>query len=139
MPFEEEWSEKSRSFIDHAVELVDSEIIADRADDIDDPGRITDQIVNRLEEADFVISDITGNNANVGWELGFDYARSKPCVIIRREETASAPFDIYDQRRVDYSSEPTVAEAQRLARMIDAAIDQVKSAVSMSNLSELIK
>lgn len=139
MPFEEDWSETSRAFIDHAVSLVDDAIVADRADDIGAPGRITDQIVNRLEEADFVISDITGNNANVGWELGFAYARSKPCVIIRRKETAGAPFDIYDQRRVDYSEEPTVAEAQRLKRMIEAAVEQVKSAAHAPSLGALFK
>jgi hypothetical protein len=139
MPFEEEWSEVSREFIDHAISLVDSKIVADRADDIDDPGRITDQIVNRLEEADLVISDITGNNANVGWELGFGYARSKPCVITRRRDSASAPFDIYDQRRVDYSPEPTVAEAQRLKRMIESAIEQVRSSVVAENLSSVHK
>jgi nucleoside 2-deoxyribosyltransferase len=139
MPFEEQWSSASRAFIEHAISLVDSEIVADRADDIDDPGSITEQIVNRLEEADLVISDITGNNANVGWELGFAYARSKPCVIIRRRETLSAPFDIYDQRRVDYSPDPTVAEAQGLKRMIEAAIEQVKSAAVSEDLGSHFK
>lgn len=139
MPFEEEWSDASRAFIDYAISLLDSAILADRADDMDAPGRITDQIVNRFEEADLVISDITGNNANVGWELGFAYAQSKPCVIIRRMETASAPFDIYDQRRVDYSSNPTEAEAQRLKRMIEAAIEQVRNAAVPMSFDPLFK
>ena len=129
MPFEEKWSETAwNSNPDHAARLVDENIEAVRADDIDDPGKITVQIADQLEEVDLVISDITGNNANVGWELGFAYARSKPCVIIRQKETSSAPFDIYDQRRVDYSAEPTLGEAEKLKRMIIAAIEQVKSA-----------
>ncbi len=133
MPFEEKWSETARNFIDHALELVDENIEAVRADDIDDPGKITVQIADQLEEVDLVISDITGNNANVGWELGFAYARSKPCVIIRQKETSSAPFDIYDQRRVDYSAEPTLGEAEKLKRMIIAAIEQVKSAAQTAH------
>lgn len=137
MPFEEEWSDSSRNFIDSAVSSFGANLIAERADDNDLPGRITDQIVDSLEESDLVISDITGNNANVGWELGFAHARSKPCVIVKRKDIGSPPFDIYDQRRVDYSSHPTEAEVDRLKRMITASIDQIKNSVNQDGLGNL--
>lgn len=137
MPFEEEWSNDSRSFIDSAVSSFGTNLVAERADDNDFPGRVTEQIVNSLEEADLVISDITGNNANVGWELGFAHARSKPCVIVKRRDIGSAPFDIYDQRRVDYSSDPTEEETDRLKRMIRASIDQIKNSVNQEDPGDM--
>jgi hypothetical protein len=139
MPFGEEWSATSRQFIDNSVSAFGSDLVAYRADDSDVPGRITDQIINSLEESDLVISDITGNNANVGWELGFAYAQSKPCVIIKRRDASSAPFDIYDQRRVDYSPDPTDDEKDRLTRMIRASIEQIKSSAPQENLGVLFK
>ena len=64
----------------------------------------------------------------MGWELGFAYSRSKPCAIVKRKDyTESAPFDIYDHRRTDYSDDPTLSEAARLKRMVQAAIEQVRS------------
>ena len=136
MAFHEEWSETSHAFILQGLEGVDEQVVAVRADEIVEPGRITDQIADQLETCDFIVADITGNNANVGWELGFAYARSKPCVIVRRRDyTVSAPFDIYDQRRVDYSSAPTPVEHAAFRGMLDAAIDQVKmSSGSLGNI-----
>ncbi len=94
---------------------------ATRADRIDKTGRITDQIVEKLRTCDVVIADITGNNSNVAWELGYAYARGKPCAIVMQKGN-TAPFDIYDHRRVDYSSTPTAEEEERLAAILRNAI-----------------
>jgi len=40
-----------------------------RADMLGEPGRITSQIVRLLHDAEVVIADLTGNNANVYYEL----------------------------------------------------------------------
>jgi Nucleoside 2-deoxyribosyltransferase len=117
MPFDEAWSDTSFSFIMKAVAAQDGALEATRADRIEQTGRITDQIVEALLGCDFVIADITGNNVNVGWELGYAYAHQKPCVIIMQNGEA-APFDIYDHRRVDYSPTPTADEDDRLAAIL---------------------
>ena len=135
MPFEEPWSETSRAFLDAVLDSLkgEEEIEAVRADDVDAPGRITLQIIDLLESCDFIIADITGNNANVGWELGFAYSRSKPCAIVRcGDYTESAPFDIYDHRRTDYSGDPTLSQAERLKRMVKAAIEQVRNSQTVN-------
>jgi hypothetical protein len=129
MPFRETWSETSRAFINRALDSLEEKVVAVRADEVDYPGRINDQIIDLLNGCDFVVADTTGDNANVGWELGFAYSLGKPCAIVRRNDyTESAPFDIYDHRRTDYSSDPTLAELDHLKRMIEAAIAQVRSA-----------
>jgi hypothetical protein len=121
MPFGETWSDRSYAFITKAVEAQGGALEAIRADRIDQTGRITDQIVEALHSCDIVIADITGNNANVAWELGYAYAHGKPCAIIM-QQGASAPFDIYDHRRVDYSATPSADEDERLAAILRSAI-----------------
>jgi hypothetical protein len=52
-----------------------------------------------------IAPNITGNNSNVAWELGFAYALEKPTLIIRqKDDVEQVPFDIYDQRRLEYGS-----------------------------------
>jgi hypothetical protein len=121
MPFEEEWSATSYAFIKKAVDAQGGALEIIRADSINQHGRITDQIVEALDSSDLLIADITGNNANVGWELGHAYAHQKPCIIIM-QRGLGAPFDIYDHRRVDYSPTPTADEIERLTAMLRNAI-----------------
>jgi hypothetical protein len=47
-----------------------------RADGLNEPGRITSQIITWLKEADLVIADLTWNNANVYYELSLRHAVS---------------------------------------------------------------
>lgn len=97
--------------------------------DIGAPGKITEQIATELTTCDLIIADITSNNANVAWELGYGYALKKPCVILRQaKDVAAAPFDIYDHRRVEYSQPPTTAERGRLRQLVGGAIRQARGA-----------
>jgi len=121
MPFGEPWSHVSHAFILKAVAAQEGALEAVRADQIDQTGRITHQIEEALYSCDVVIADITDNNANVAWELGFAYAHQKPCVIIMQRGHV-APFDIYDHRRVDYSATPTADEDEQLAAILRNAI-----------------
>lgn len=128
MPFEEVWSNLSHTFIKAAIRKADTGIVTVRADEIPDPGRITNQIVAELQECDIIIADITGNNPNVAWELGYAYAYGKQCVIIRQKgASGSAPFDIYDHRRTDYSAIPTEVEETQLAESIRRAFEIVRA------------
>jgi hypothetical protein len=136
MPFHEPWSDSVHSFIKRAAESLGETIIAMRADDIFDPGRINDQIVNELQACDFIIADITGNNFNVGWEMGFAYALNKPCVIVRQKDVAGPqPFDIYDHRRIEFSAESTSEEVARLVNAIRGAITQAQTTTSRTQMS----
>jgi len=121
MPFGEPWSDDSFDFITRAVDAQGGALDATRSDHIDQTGRITDQIVEQLRNCDVVIADITGSNPNVAWELGYAYAKEKPCAIVMQSGD-EAPFDIYDHRRVDYSSPPTGEEEERLAAMLRHAL-----------------
>jgi hypothetical protein len=96
-----------------------------RADEIDDEGLITNQIIEHLLEDDLVIADLTGANPNVFYELAVRHAARKPIVhLITAGETI--PFDVANMRAIVYAlDDPDVLEEaqEELARKV-AAIEQ---------------
>jgi len=119
MPFREDWSDGVHAFIGRAVKRLDGKMRTLRADEIALPGRITQQIIAAIREADLIVADITGQNANVFWELGFASALGKPCILLRcRQEEVDPPFDIYDHRWVEYARPTTDADETHLVEML---------------------
>lgn len=64
-----------------------------RADTQFDERGILEKIVTGLNDADLIIADITGANANVMYELGIAHALGKPTIMIAQSVTG-LPFDI---------------------------------------------
>lgn len=121
MPFREEWSDTMYDFIRRCIDRLDGRLQSVRADEIAMPGRINDQIIEQIRAADLIVADISGLNPNVVWELGFASALEKPCVILMRQGS-DVPFDIYDQRRVDYESEPTQETEDHVVALLKGAL-----------------
>jgi hypothetical protein len=62
MPFETDWSANVKSTIGQVCDRLGGQfddLRWERADDITETGRITDQIISAIERADVVIADIT--------------------------------------------------------------------------------
>lgn len=116
MPFGPEWSQPVYELIRAATLGLDISPIPAclRADEITAPGRITDQIVAGIAEADVIVADISGVNPNVMWELGFAHALGKPVVILNQDIDA-CPFDLHDYRQTVYSYPPTGELVARLS------------------------
>ena len=76
-------------------------IKAYRASDIYRPGVILQDITQGLTESNLVIAEITPENANVFYELGYAHALKKP-VILLAERGTGLPFDISGYRVVVY-------------------------------------
>ena len=70
-------------------------------------------------EADLVIADLTGNNANVFYELSLRHAIGKPVIHMAANGTPLS-FDVRDNRTIFYTMHSRVAEAARteLAKQI---------------------
>lgn len=123
MPFGEDWSPGVYDLIKRAVDSLRPEfdIFVERADDISRPGKITEQIVEAIRRADVIVADITGNNANVMWELGYAQALGKPPVILNQALEAT-PFDLHDWRQVSYSRTPVESDERSTAALIRGAL-----------------
>jgi hypothetical protein len=93
-----------------------------RADEIDEEGLITNQIIGHLLKDDLVVADLTGNNPNVFYEVAVRHAVNKPIVhLITAGETI--PFDVAHMRAVTYAlDDPDLLEEAQdeLARKVAA-------------------
>lgn len=70
-----------------------------RADELPDPGSITHQIIELLYNADLVIADLTGANANVAYELAIRHAFNKISIHLV-DRTDRIPFDLKGERTI---------------------------------------
>lgn len=123
MPFGTEWSAGVYDLIKRAAESLRPEldVLVYRADEISRPGKITDQIVHAIRESNAIIADITGDNPNVMWELGYAQALDKAAVILN-QSVHEAPFDLRDWRQLVYGRTPTDTDARKLAEHLREAL-----------------
>ena len=89
MPFQEAWSNRIYRIVREIVE--NSNFTCRRADEYF--GRVVlEDVWQRLNEAAFVIADLTANNPNVYYELGIAHALGKEIIPIIQSNT-QIPFD----------------------------------------------
>lgn len=90
------------------------------AHEIDEPGSINNQLINRILEDDLVIANLTGNNANVMYELAMRHAIAKPIIHICEEGT-KLPFDISNERTIFYTNDimGTIELTEGIKRFLD--------------------
>lgn len=121
-PIGSEGSE-TRERADKLLNYVISPVVDDkgyetvRADDIDEPGLITSQIIEYVVESDLVIADLTEKNANVFYELAVRHSLQKPTIQII-DDSSEIPFDIANTRTIqlDLSDPESVYHTQEQIR-----------------------
>lgn len=95
-----ERSDKLMTYIvDEAVSEFGYSVL--RADQMDQPGSITSQIIQKTVDSDLVIADLTGHNPNVFYELAVRHATGEPYIQLI-DSSESIPFDIADLRTIHY-------------------------------------
>ena len=60
------------------------------------------KISEQISEAAFLIADVTGNNANVLFELGIAHERNKPVIFLTQDDPKNAPIDIRQFEFIEY-------------------------------------
>lgn len=85
--------------VEPAIEELGMHLSVVRADQIDNPGLISAQVIQHLLHARLVVADISFHNPNVFYELAIRHATGKPTVLISRSED-KLPFDISDVRTI---------------------------------------
>jgi hypothetical protein len=71
-----------------------------RADKIDLPGFVVSQIYNQILEADVVIAEMTGQNPNVFYEVGWAHALGKPTILCATNSDELRVFDTQAYRHI---------------------------------------
>lgn len=72
---------------------------------MNDPGSISNSIINEIFESDIVIANITGFNPNVMYELAFRHSINKPVIIIKLDDGEPIPFDTHGERTIFYQND----------------------------------
>jgi hypoxanthine phosphoribosyltransferase len=94
-------------------------------------GSITDSIVRGLVEADIVVVDITGQNANVFLELGIRYALKSKITVLITQEPEKVPFDIQGYRFIEYNRFDPERARDNIAKFIRQGSTEVAESDSV--------
>ncbi len=104
-------------------------MVVTRADEME-PGLITQQIIERVVNADLVVADLTDRNANALYELALRHVTRKP-VVHMLLAGQKLPFDIADQRTIYYDTKDLdVADQAKedLKKQADAVLKNPEAA-----------
>lgn len=93
------------------------------------------EIIRNLEQADFVLCDLSGLNPNVLFELGVRTSLDRPIILVKDDLTEKAPFDLNAINTLTYDSSMTpwslVIEKPRLVKHIQGVANSGSSGNSM--------
>lgn len=93
-----------------------------RADEFYTSGLIIDDITRSIRECAVVIADVTPNNPNVFYEVGFAHGIGKPTILLSDRKRDKLPFDVSGFRTLFYDNTiggKTVVE-DRLRKHLEA-------------------
>src|SRR5579862_7772997 len=89
-----------------------------RGDEIEEPGMITTQVLQAVQNSDLVVADLTFHNPNVLYELAVRHAVEKPVIHVIETRISKLPFDIAGFRTIDFDlTDPD---------SIESAVEQLK-------------
>lgn len=128
MPFAEPINSYYKPIIFRAI--TEAKLKPLRGDDSQISAAIYQQIWNAINSAAVCVADVTGQNANVMYELGLAHALRKPAVLMI-QETQDIPFDLrhiryilYDTKKVDWQKQLR----SRLRAALNATINDPRGA-----------
>lgn len=96
----------------------------ERADEVDKPGSITQQIIDKLMNVDLVIADLTNHNPNVFYELAIRHGAQKPYIQMIKEGQ-TIPFDVGDLRTIKYDFD--IEKATEAMNSLENQIKEINS------------
>lgn len=100
MPFQDEFFEVYNMLKTEFNETFDFT----NAGDEDNQQNILKDIIQPIYDADVIIADLTGQNANVLYELGVAHTLNKKCIVITKDDLATLPFDLKQYRTKNYDT-----------------------------------
>ncbi|MES2693611.1 MAG: hypothetical protein V4773_09065 [Verrucomicrobiota bacterium] len=86
-------------------------VVAERVDEQIYSEGILERIYSQIRAADIVIADMTGQNANVFYEVGFAHGLDKLCILLT-QNSGDIPFDLKHQRHIVYAGSIAKLQSQ---------------------------
>jgi hypothetical protein len=126
LPFKEPYT---TVYEDHVKPILGKHFLIQKADEIFSPGPIMEQIQKEIRSADLIIADVTEQNPNVYYEIGYAQALGKPIIFIT-QDISKVPFDIQHQRCIKYSYEPRAV--RRLEAALLKSVEEILRALGLS-------
>ena len=102
MQFSEEYNELYNEVIKPVCEEFALE--CERADDYYTTNMIIQDIITSITSASVVIAEITPDNPNVFYEVGYAHAINKPTILLCDKKRAKLPFDLSSFRTLFYDN-----------------------------------
>ena len=130
MQFTDEYNELYRDVIKPICESYDYECI--RADEFYQTSLILNDIINSIKEASIIIADITPDNPNVFYEVGYAHALNKPLILLSDKKRQKLPFDVSGFRTLFYDN--TIGGKSKVEETLKKYLDiqNTKNATSNS-------
>ncbi|HEC39605.1 MAG TPA: hypothetical protein ENI29_15305 [bacterium] len=125
MPFEDKLTQIYERFI--KVPLETKGYLVKRADNLYKSTPILEDIVWSIEEAEFLIAELTGKNPNVYYELGIAHEKKKTVFLIS-QNIEDVTFDLKHRRTIIYEDSPRGYEelADGIIKFTDNYINEIK-------------
>jgi nucleoside 2-deoxyribosyltransferase len=101
MPFEKAYDDIYKLGIKETAAQLD--IVAERIDEQIFQEGILDRIYRQIEVADIIIADMSGQNPNVFYEVGYAHAKGKLCILMTKD-ASDIPFDLKHHRHIVYGA-----------------------------------
>lgn len=109
----------------------DMDVVAERVDEQHFTDLILERIHRQIENADIIIAEMTGQNPNVFYEVGYAHAKGKLCALIT-QSASDIPFDLKQYTHIIYDGSVT-----DLRDKLTPKIDWLKSEVEKNKRQQL--
>jgi len=121
MQFTDEFNSLYKEVISPTCEAYGYKVV--RADDFYTSGLIISDVTNSIKEASIVIADITPDNPNVFYEVGYAHAIDKPTILLSDRQRERLPFDVAGFRTLFYDN--TIAGKSAVEERLRKHLDNI--------------
>lgn len=123
MPFEDAFDPVYEEAIKPGAE--DAGMWCARADKVRDNRAVIEKIKGSIQRAGIIVADMTGDNPNVFYEIGYAHGLGKECILITQASSEKVPFDIRHLEHIKYT--PSQEGLAKLRRDLKETIVHVRS------------
>ncbi|MFZ3166077.1 MAG: hypothetical protein WA130_00585 [Candidatus Methanoperedens sp.] len=116
------WNQIYDAIMSVSQKISSNKVIFHRADTNPKSFHLIEGVHKNIEESHFCIADITGNNPNVLYEVGYAQAKGKEIISISKD-IDQIPIDLKSKIVIEYSFENRDLFSQLIANLVMKAIE----------------